>query len=114
MLKGIIGAYVVTIEGRKGLYKEQRQVLKRLATALSERPEHLDRLHAEDFVAARDDAQRQRVIVDQVASLTDRSALGWHARLIGAIDPRDVGVWSPGSRGTVPSAFVLPEPIEGL
>jgi hypothetical protein len=52
--KGIIGAFVVTIDGRRGLYKEQRRVLKRLATALWERPERLDRLHAEDFAATTD------------------------------------------------------------
>ncbi len=35
----------------------------------------------EDFDAADSDAARLRVIVDQVASLTDSSALAWHARL---------------------------------
>jgi dGTPase len=34
-----------------------------------------------DFDAASDDAARLRVVVDQVASLTDASALVWHARL---------------------------------
>ena len=113
-LKGILGAYVVTIEGRKGLYKEQRRVLKRLASALAARPEHLDRLHAEDFAAADTDEARTRVIVDQVASLTDRSALEWHARLIGPVDLHELGLWSQGRRAVVPNGFVLPEPIEGL
>lgn len=113
-LKGIIGAYVVTIEGRRSLYKEQRRVLKRLATALLERPEHLDRLHAEDFAAAETADQCRRVIVDQVASLTDRAALEWHARLIGPVDLRELGLWTEGRRSVVPSLFVLPEPIEGL
>jgi dGTPase len=34
-----------------------------------------------DFEAAPNDAARLRVIVDQVASLTDASAVAWHARL---------------------------------
>ena len=34
-----------------------------------------------DFEAAGTDAARLRVVVDQVASLTDASALAWHARL---------------------------------
>jgi dGTPase len=34
-----------------------------------------------DFAAAADDDTRLRVVVDQVASLTDASALAWHARL---------------------------------
>ena len=52
VLKGIIGAVVVSIDGRKELYKEQRQVLKRLATALWERPESLDSIYRVDFAAA--------------------------------------------------------------
>ena len=114
VLKGIIGAFVVTIDGRRGLYKEQRRVLKRLATALWERPERLDRLHAEDFAAASTDAQRKRVVVDQVASLTDRFAIEWHARLIGPVDLRELGLWSSDGRAVAHSGFALPEPIEGL
>lgn len=114
VLKGIIGAFVVTIEGRKGLYKEQRRVLKRLASALLAHPEHLDALHAEDFALAETDAARKRVIVDQVASLTDRFAIEWHGRLIGPVDLRELGLWSSDARVITSNAFALPEPIEGL
>ncbi|MFK4113624.1 deoxyguanosinetriphosphate triphosphohydrolase [Microbacterium sp. NPDC006705] len=114
VLKGVIGAFVVSIEGRKGLYKEQRRVLRRLADALWERPEHLDALHAEDFAAAVTDAARRRVIVDQVATLTDRFAIEWHGRLVGPVDLRELGLWSSDPRATAPSHFALPEPIEGL
>jgi dGTPase len=34
-----------------------------------------------DLATAADDAARLRVVVDQVASLTDASALAWHERL---------------------------------
>jgi dGTPase len=34
-----------------------------------------------DFAEADSDAARMRVVVDQVASLTDASAVSWHARL---------------------------------
>jgi len=95
VLKGIIGAVVVSIEGRKALYKEQRRVLKRLATALWERPDALDAMHAQDFAAAETDAARRRVVVDQVASLTDQLAIAWHDRLVGEIDAGSLGVWSP-------------------
>jgi dGTPase len=113
VLKGIIGAYVVSIEGRKGLYKEQRRVLKRLATALTERPENLDPLYAQDFADAPTDAARRRVVVDQVASLTDRFAIEWHTRLVGAVDLRELGLWSD-RRVVASSPFALPEPLEGL
>ncbi|HET7530924.1 MAG TPA: deoxyguanosinetriphosphate triphosphohydrolase, partial [Mycobacteriales bacterium] len=36
-----------------------------------------------DLAETEDDAGRLRVVVDQVASLTDASALAWHARLTG-------------------------------
>ena len=97
-LKGIIGAAVVSIEGRKDLYKEQRRVLKRLATALWERPDALDAMHAEDFAAAQTDAARRRVIVDQVSSLTDQLAIAWHTTLVEPVDAASVGIWSPGAR----------------
>ena len=54
VLKGIIGAVVVSIEGRKSVYKEQRRVLKRLATALWEQPDELDAVHARGFRDRRD------------------------------------------------------------
>ncbi|QLD12952.1 deoxyguanosinetriphosphate triphosphohydrolase [Microbacterium oleivorans] len=114
VLKGVIGAFVVSIEGRKGLYKEQRRVLRRLADALWDRPEHLDVLHGEDFAAAVTDAARRRVIVDQVATLTDRFAIEWHGRLVGPVDLRELGLWSSDPRAAAPSHFALPEPIEGL
>jgi dGTPase len=98
VLKGIIGAVVVSIEGRRSVYKEQRRVLKRLATALRERPEALDPMHAADFDAARTDAERGRVVVDQVASLTDQYAIAWHGRLVGDVDAASLGVWAPGAR----------------
>ena len=37
---------------------------------------------ADDWAAAGDDAARRRVVVDQIASLTDASAVAWHARLV--------------------------------
>jgi len=95
VLKGVIGATVVSIEGRKELYKEQRRVLKRLATALWERPEHLDRVFAADFAAAATDGAQRRVVVDQVASLTDQVAIAWHGRLVGEVDAASLGIWVP-------------------
>lgn len=98
VLKGVIGAVVVSIEGRKDLYREQRRVLKRLATALRESPEALDALHAQDFAAAETDAARRRVVVDQVASLTDQLAIAWHGALVAPVDAASLGVWAPGAR----------------
>jgi dGTPase len=100
VLKGIIGTVVVSIEGRKDLYKEQRRVLKRLASALWDRPDELDAMHAQDFASAGSEAAQRRVVVDQVASLTDQVAIAWHGRLVGELDASSLGVWSPGARAT--------------
>lgn len=96
VLKGVVGAVVVSIEGRKELYREQRRVLKRLAAALWEHGEEaLDSAFQADFRAAESDAARRRTIVDQVAGLTDQVALAWHQRFVGDVDAAAVGVWSP-------------------
>ncbi|OSO98181.1 deoxyguanosinetriphosphate triphosphohydrolase [Microbacterium sp. LEMMJ01] len=102
VLKGIMGQAIVTIDARKGVYKEQRRVLKRLADALwstdtlwSAGADVLEPAFAADFVAAESDAERARVVVDQIASLTDQSAIDWHNRLVGEIDPAEVGIWTP-------------------
>lgn len=100
VLKGTIGAFVVSIEGRKELYKEQRRVLKRLASALWDQPEHLDAIFAADFAVAGTEVQHRRIVVDQVASLTDQTAISWHTRLVGVLDAASIGVWTPAGRPT--------------
>lgn len=81
VLKGIVSYHVMYHTARQPLYVSQRQVLQDLAETLFEHPEHLDRSLAEDWSSASDDCARKRVVVDQVASLTDQSALSWHERL---------------------------------
>ena len=82
VLKGITAAFVMTNTTRTPVYLHQREVLTELADALLARPESLDPAFAADFVDAADDLERKRVIVDQVASLTDQSASAWHVRLV--------------------------------
>lgn len=84
VLKGIVAANVMSTNVRKPIYTEQRSILTDLATVLLRSgPAHLDAGFATDWADADDDAARKRVVVDQVASLTDQSALAWHARLVG-------------------------------
>ena len=83
VLKGVVAAFVMAKNTRQPIYKQQRQILRSLATALFESAdEHLDVGFADDWRAASDDAARKRVVVDQVASLTDQSALAWYERLV--------------------------------
>ncbi|NYJ66304.1 dGTPase [Pseudoclavibacter chungangensis] len=82
MLKGIVAGFVMSLDARRPVYERQRALLTELADALwADAPVSLDAGFAADFVAAVDDAARRRVVVDQVASLTDQSAVAWHARL---------------------------------
>ena len=82
-LKGIVGAYVMGDDRRQPAYARQREVLTELAETLWKLGESgLDVAFVADWRSAADDAARKRVIVDQVASLTDQSALSWHARLL--------------------------------
>ncbi|HLP23182.1 MAG TPA: deoxyguanosinetriphosphate triphosphohydrolase [Microbacteriaceae bacterium] len=83
-LKGVVAAFVMAHDTRQPVYARQRQVLTELAEALwSGGPALLDVAFQADWAAADSDAHRKRVIVDQIASLTDQSALSWHARLSG-------------------------------
>jgi dGTPase len=82
VLKGIVAAFVMSKNTRQPIYTQQRQVLTSLADVLyGSGDRHLDAGFAEDWRAA-DDAARKRVIVDQIASLTDQSALAWYERLV--------------------------------
>jgi dGTPase len=81
VLKGIAAHYVMQADDRVSLMSRQRELLTELVGLLLERPDGLDAMFAEDWAAAADDAARQRVVLDQVASLTDASAVAWHARL---------------------------------
>jgi dGTPase len=83
VLKGIVATFVMSRNTRQPIYAQQRQILTTLADLLYQRgPAELDPGFAEDWRAAATDAERRRVVVDQVASLTDQSALSWYERLV--------------------------------
>jgi dGTPase len=83
VLKGIVAANVMSTNSRQPIYAQQRDTLRELADVLvATGPTNLDAGFAQDWTEAGDDDSRRRVIVDQVASLTDQSALTWHDRLV--------------------------------
>jgi dGTPase len=68
--------------GAEPSYARQQEVVRDLVHELLRRaPAGLDSVFAPLWTAARDDAARLRVVVDQVASLTDPAALEWHRRM---------------------------------
>jgi dGTPase len=83
LLKGMALRYVLRARAAEAWYDRQRTILIELVEALYRRaPDHLDPLFAPMWKAAGDDAGRLRVVIDQVASLTDPAAVTWHRTLV--------------------------------
>lgn len=82
VLKGIAAHYVMRADDRVAAMARQRELLAELVALLAHRgPDAMERPFADDWARASDDAGRLRVVIDQVASLTDQSAVVWHAAL---------------------------------
>ncbi|NYG55562.1 deoxyguanosinetriphosphate triphosphohydrolase [Nocardioides perillae] len=82
LLKGVAAHYVMQADDRVAAMRRQRELLAELVDAVAAgAPGTLDPAFRADHAGAGDDAAALRVVVDQVASLTDASAVGWHARL---------------------------------
>ena len=82
LLKAITAHYVMTRAGVIAAQARERELLTELAHAIERgAPNTLDPLLRPSWDAAGTDAARRRVVVDQVASLTDTSAIAWHHRL---------------------------------
>ncbi len=81
LLKAVTAHYVMNREGVAAIHSKQRTLLLELVDQLtSQNGEGLEPLFRTAWAAASDDAAKLRVIVDQVASLTDTSAVIWHRR----------------------------------
>ena len=84
LLKGITAHYVMTRAGVVAAQARERELLAELALAIERAaPRTLDPLLRSAWAAAATDPARRRVVIDQVASLTDTSAIAWHHRLCG-------------------------------
>jgi dGTPase len=82
VLKATASVFVMSARGRRSVYERQRRVVSELTEALVEAgAQAMEPAYAADHRAAEDDAARLRSVVDQVAALTDASAVAWHRRL---------------------------------
>lgn len=82
LLKGVTAYYVMSRAGIAAAQARERELIGELAEAIRRgAPDTLDLVFRAEFEAAADDAARLRVIIDQIASLTDTSATAWHQRL---------------------------------
>ncbi|MDR7300896.1 deoxyguanosinetriphosphate triphosphohydrolase [Haloactinomyces albus] len=84
VLKAVALRYVMSDPERLRLQRRQRVVLTELVRALVETaPGSLDPALAMAWRGADDDSARLRVVLDQVASLTDAQASAWHQQCVG-------------------------------
>jgi dGTPase len=82
LLKGVTAHYVMDGPGVAERRARQRDLIIALVESVRDgAPETLEPHLRPAYDHVRDDAARLRVVVDQVASLTDTSALAWHRRL---------------------------------
>jgi dGTPase len=82
LLKGVTAQYVMSRAGAAQTQARERELIAELTAAVVEgAPETLDPVFRPAHAAAGSDQERLRVAVDQIASLTDTSAIAWHRRL---------------------------------
>jgi dGTPase len=81
-LKAVAAHFVMSADEQAPVYARQRELLAELVEALLADPSRLQPAYAADLAEAADDAAGLRVVVDQVAALTDTSAVAWHAALV--------------------------------
>ena len=82
LLKSIAWFYIINAEHSVKRYDDEQILFKELvAKVLANAPETLESFFLQDWQRATTDQQRLRVVIDQVASLTDPGARALHARL---------------------------------
>jgi dGTPase len=83
LLKSMAGHYVINADDSQIRYADQQKLLTELVEAiLQSAPATLEGFFLQDWQQAQTDQQRLRVVIDQVASLTDPGAVALHNRLI--------------------------------
>jgi len=82
LLKAVAAHFVMSRKGVAARQAAERELIAELAAAVrAGAPDTLDPLLRPAYLAADSDQARLRVVVDQIASLTDTSAIAWHDRL---------------------------------
>ncbi|WP_421083493.1 deoxyguanosinetriphosphate triphosphohydrolase [Rothia nasimurium] len=85
VLKGIATAFVMAPRDAGDKNENQQEILEFLVHALMDNPDYLDPIFAADLreLGRNDEIARLRLVIDQVACLTDRSALALFKRITG-------------------------------
>ncbi len=81
-LKAVAGHYLINAAISQERYAKQQIVIKELVEMLHKHAATaLDSIFVKDWQSSSDETSRMRIIIDQVASLTDPGAYALHARL---------------------------------
>ena len=81
-LKAIAGHYLINASISQERYAKQQIVIKELVEMLHKHAAtNLDSIFAKDWQMATNETERMRIVIDQIASLTDPGAYALHARL---------------------------------
>ena len=85
LLKSMAGFYIIRAEKSQERYAKQQQLIGELVEAVfAQAPSSLESFFLQEWNKANTDKERLRVVIDQVASLTDVGAYALHEKLIGA------------------------------
>ena len=83
-LKAVAGSYLINAAASQERYEKQQVVIRELVESLYEAaPTMLDPIFEDDWKIATNEAERMRVVIDQIASLTDPGAYALHEQLRG-------------------------------
>ena len=83
IFKGLASYFLMSLDERVGYYEDQRALLRELADVLlASNGKHLDGYSLDAWNRATTDSQKHRVIVDQIAVLTDAAAVKMHEELV--------------------------------
>ena len=83
-LKAVAGHYLINAAASQERYEKQQLVIRELVEMLyAKAPLELDPIFEDDWKDANNDGERLRVVIDQIASLTDPGAYALHAHLSG-------------------------------
>ena len=81
-LKSVAGHYLINAAASQERYAKQQTVIHELVEMLySAAPAELDPIFEDDWKRASTDSEKLRVVIDQIASLTDPGAYALHAHL---------------------------------
>ena len=88
-LKAVAGHYLISAAASQDRYEKQQVLIQELVEMLYQSaPAELDPIFEDDWKLASSEGERLRVVIDQIASLTDPGAYALHAHLTAQLRKR--------------------------